>query len=352
MTSDPVMLGTVPVGGGHPTVFVAEVGTFFNQDVRLAHEYIEAVASAGVPVFKTEILHDSDICLAGTGLEHHYRHANGEAIEDYRALIERKVVPLAEYARLFRACHERGLPVMASVYDVAGVDFVVEQGGCAVKIARNNIDNVPLIRAAARSGLPVVFDMGHVRLEEIAFAVRTAREAGAGDLIVNLHPGANPAPAEVHHLRTAETIRSMFGTPVGLSDHYRGEDILYAAAGAGIDLIEKGVDADPDRVEQDLVSALPMRDLPSVMQRLVACCQARGGTAPHVPAERDLSARAGLVAGRDLAAGQRLAPEAMTWAFPPVGIAAADFDRVAGRSLRRGLRTGEPITWGAVDFDD
>ena len=64
---DPVMLGSIPVGDGHPTVFVAEVGSFFNQDLELAKSYLRAAAAAGAPVFKTEIIHDADICRNSRG---------------------------------------------------------------------------------------------------------------------------------------------------------------------------------------------------------------------------------------------------------------------------------------------
>lgn len=352
MTDTVVYLDKVPVGDGYPVVFVAETGTFFNKDIDIAIDYVNKIAAAGVPVFKTEILHDPDICLAGTGLEHQYNHANGKAVEDYRALIERKIVSLNDYKKIFSACLKQGMPVIASVYDTIGVDFVKNNGGCALKIARNNIDNVPLIRCAAASKLPVIFDMGQVYLDEIAFAVRVAREAGATDLIVNLHPGANPAPANYHHLRTVNTIKSMFNIPVGLSCHYRGDEILYAAVGAGINLIEKGVDADPDRIEQDLVSALPLADLPDAIKKLQACWEALGNTEPLVEQNRDLTVRAGIYVKCDLDKGSVLTPEVLGWAWPPLGISAREWDRIINRKLNVSLKAGTPLQWKAIDFKD
>lgn len=352
MNTSTVMLGDVPVGDGHPAVFVTEVGTFFNQDIGMALDYLDKVAAAGAHVFKTEILHDPDVCVANTGLLHRYNHAHGVGVEDYRALMERKVVPLEDYRLLFEAGRARGIPIMASVYDRTGVDFVRQQGGSSVKIARNNIDNVPLIRYAAASGLPVVLDMGHVTFAEVAHAVDTARAAGASDIIVNLHPGSNPAPPASHHLRTANTIKAMFGCPVGLSCHYRGEEILYAAVGAGVNLLEKGVDADPDRPEQDLVSALSLADLAACVARVRACWEALGTTMPEVRQDRDLTVRAGLVAARDLRPGDTLRSEDLSWAFPPVGIWAADFDRVIGRRLTAAIAAGTPLTWTVIDLGD
>jgi len=350
MANNTVWLGTVPVGEGYPTVFVAETGTFFNQDVGNALEYVKKVANSGVRVFKTEILHDADICLDGTGLAHTYRHAHGQKTEDYRSLIERKVLPLAEYEKLFSAASDLDLEVMASAYDTQGVDFIRINGGSSVKIARNNINNIPLIRYAGRSGLPVIFDMGHVYLDEISFAVRCAMDAGAEQIIVNLHPGSNPAPAEAHHLHTVDTIKSMFDIPVGLSCHYRGDEILYAAVGVGIHLLEKGVDADPDRVEQDLVSALPLDRLSDVVDKVYACWQALGTCQPHVPEDRDLTTRAGIYIKHDIVTGDVLNSNNMGWAFPPHGIPVSEWDRVVNRKAKSSIKAGTPLTWDAVDF--
>ena len=41
MSSKTVQLGSFAVGDGHPTVFVAEVGNFYNQDINLAIEFLK-----------------------------------------------------------------------------------------------------------------------------------------------------------------------------------------------------------------------------------------------------------------------------------------------------------------------
>ena len=98
-----VHIGNVPVGDEHPVALAAEIGTYFNQDMGLARDYLAQVVEAGVPLFKTEILHNADVCLRTSGLNITFNHATGKQVESYRALIERKTVPLADYATLFRS---------------------------------------------------------------------------------------------------------------------------------------------------------------------------------------------------------------------------------------------------------
>lgn len=346
--AETVRFGEVPVGRHHPAVLMVEVGTFFNQDVGLALEYLDRAILAGAPVFKTEILHDADVCLPGTGLKHEYRHGQGTSVEDYRALIERKIMPLGDYERILIPCRDRGVPFVASVYDSKGIDFLKDIGAAAIKIARNNIDNVPLIRHAARCGLPLIFDAGGVYLEEVTRAVDLARSGGTREIIINHHPGANPAPASIHNLRMIEFYATNFGIPVGLACHYRGDEILYAAIGAGANLLEKGFDADPDRPEQDLISAAAFDDLAKIIAKVSACSEAIGH-APVSPSEpRDLSTRAGFYARNTIERGERFNDANLGFAFPPRGISVSEYDNLFGARAARRIEAGEVIQWSDV----
>jgi len=345
---EPVSIGGVMVGDEYPTVFMAEIGTFFNKNIELAIKYLNAAVGAGAQVFKTEILHSPDVCLRNTGTVARYKHASGESVEDYRALVERKVVPLEDYGRLFKLCRKLGTPFVCSVYDREGIDFLVHEGGAAIKFARDNINNIPLIRYAAKTGLPVIFDAGVVYLEELARAVRTAREAGVAGVIVNHHPGANPAPPEVHNLRIMKTYKTVLKVPVGLACHYRGDEILYVSVGAGVNIIEKGVVDDPDREEQDLVSAASLSELRHIVRKIRNCWLALGKDTPQVTEPRDQTSWKGMVAKKNIQKGEKLTLENVGFAWPPKGISVSFWDLVENKETARDITRNTSIEWADV----
>ncbi|CAN5789076.1 pseudaminic acid synthase [soil metagenome] len=347
-----VQLGPIPVGDGHPTVFVAETGSFFNKEVETACQYLDVIARSGADIFKTEIIHRADICLPHDQTLVAYNHLGGKKTENYREHVERKQLSLADYATIFDHARKLDMPFLATVFDFEGVDFLKSAGGCAMKISRNNINNVPLIRYAARAGLPLIFDEGFVYLDELAAALRWAREAGCEDFVINYHPGLNPAPAARHNLRVIETYKETFGLPIGLACHFRGEEILYAAIGAGVNLLEKGVDADPDRIEADLISATPLSCLPGVVEKVKACWSALGSPHPVPPEPRDLVARACIVVAADLPAGTVIEEKHLRFAWPALGISVSYWDRILGASSVRALREGEPLHWSDLRLDD
>lgn len=349
---EPVNIGGVKVGDGYPTVFMAEIGAFFNKDVDLACSYIDAAVKAGVPVMKSEVLHDPEVCLKNTGLQHRYAHATGSTIEDYRQLMERKVVSLDGYRKIYSFCKELGVPFVASVYDIEGIDFFVEVGGSAIKIARDNINNIPLIRYAARTGLPIIFDAGVVYLEEVARAVKLAQDEGAGGVIINHHPGMNPAPPEVHNMRMMQLYKETFGVPVGLACHYRGDEILYLAIGMGANILEKGVVEDPDRVEQDIISAAKLSEVGDIVRKVNNCWQAIGKTGVRYKEPRDFSTRKGLIAKRRISKGEPLSLENLRFAFPPLGVSVEHWDLILGKKAARNIQSDAVINWQDIQIED
>ena len=337
-----VHIGKVPVGDDHPPVFIAEVGSFFNKDVDLALDFLKQTLDAGAPVFKTEILHDPNTVLGTVDLDCCYNHAGGKKIENYRALIERKVIPLDDYRRLLTAANDMGIPVIATVFDEYGIDFLKDMGGAGIKVSRNNLHHIPLLRKAAKSGLPVLMDTGDVYLSEISKAVELVRDLGAS-IIVNHHPGPNPARASVHNMRMINTYKSMFNTPIGLACHYQGDEMLYVAVACGANILEKGVVDDPGREEVDLLSALPFSQVKQVLGKVKRCWESLGDGLLRVPKDRNLSIRTGMYARKNFKKGEKIALETVGFAWPPVGASPEYWDDIVGWVVNEDVAEGEPI---------
>jgi sialic acid synthase SpsE len=265
MTPAPIVqVGGIAVGGPHPPLFLADIGTFFNQDIDCALRLVDGIADAGLAFVKGEVLHDAGICL-DAGLEETIVSRDlGVSREDYRSVILRKVVALADYARIFEHARARGLRLALSVYDDVGLDFAIDQGAALLKIASSNIVHQPLIARAAASGLPVAIDTGRATMDEIARAIGWFREAGGESAILQHSPPAPPASAALHDLETIGLLQRLFDCPAGLSDHHAGDEMLYAAIALGAHVVEKGVCPDGLQKEQDVAHALAVGELGAV----------------------------------------------------------------------------------------
>lgn len=351
-------LGNVRVSKDRPPVFFAEVGSFFNGDPSLAMQLFEKIVEArdanpdAAVVLKTEILDNPEICLPGDLMESYTDKAGNLRQENYRELIERKSMPLREYEPLFAYCREVEIPTVVSVYDFKAADFAAAQGAAALKIASANVVHVPLIRHVARIGLPMVIDTGRATLREVSRAVEVARAEGLADLIVQHSPDGHPALPAAHNLRILETYEQCFGVPTGLSDHYVGVEMLYVAVALGACVLEKGLYTDPDELDQDIAHSMGVEDFPAVVRKTIECWQALGNPwrDPRAPIEGNIgsSQRQGLVARRQLRAGDSVSLDTARFAYPCFGIPVERWDDVEGWTLRDSVSEGTPIRWSDV----
>ncbi len=352
-------LGPFALSATRPPVFLAEIGGFFGQDVRLAQDMIRRIIEVGreVPhqpmILKTEILHDADICLPGETMETYAAKDGRVQQENYRSLIERKVVPLAQYAQLFAACRAAGMPFLVSVYDFVGADFAAQQGAVALKIASPNLIHVPLLRHCAAMGLPLVLDTGRATIAEVHRALEVVRHAGCRDVVLEHSPDGHPALPKAHNLRILQTYSQAFGLPVGLSDHHVGIEMLFMSIALGACVLEKGVHVAPDDLDIDISHSMHLNDLKSVLESVHHCWLAMGKPARDLRDPIDgvlgTSQRQCLVAKTALLPGQVIDLQTVRFAFPRAGVGVERWDLVQGWKVRQPIQAGQPIQWGDIE---
>ncbi|AZR81891.1 N-acetylneuraminate synthase family protein [Thiomicrospira sp. S5] len=342
---------------GRP-MFLPDIGTYFNQDMQQAEALVDALGEAGVTTIKGEILQTPEICLDAhlSGNEKYWGHQTGELKqENYRDLIERKVVPLSSYETLFQYAKDKGMDTIVSVYDFEGADFARQIGCKAIKIASSNITHQPLIEYVAQLGLPMIIDTGHSTVEEMARAVNWAQDCGlkgdAVDIVVEHSPKGPPNPVEQQNLRFMQTLGQAVGLPYGLSDHHGGEEMLYAATAMGAVVLEKGICPDEMGDEQDGGHAMPVSQVAAVLQKINNIADAMGNGIRVLPRQREkYVSRMGLVAKTDLAAESVLSIDNVRFAFPALGIKAEYWSEIEGQVLKRSLSAGEIIGWPDIAF--
>lgn len=339
-----VYISNIPVGNDNKPVFVAEVGAFFNKEINKAIDFLKKAVDAGVPVFKTEILHDENVVLKSADINVKYNHFSGSKIEDYRKFIERKVVKLSDYEKLFKEAKKQNMPIIATVFDEIGIEFLKNNGGDAIKISRNNLNNIPLLQKSADSGLPIILDTGEILLSEISKSIELLKKKDC-KIIVNHHPGHNPSKAEDHNMNLISTYKSMFGIPIGLSCHYEGYEMIYVAIACGANLIEKGVVDDPTKEEADIISAMPFEDLTNLLKKIEDCWVSLGTGVQKKFSNRDLSTRTGMFAKRNLKKGEKINQEVIGFAWPPNGISPEYWEIIKDWVISDDINKGDPITF-------
>lgn len=339
-----VRVGDREVGPDSPPFFVAELGICHRGSVAVAKDNAKAAAEAGADCIKTELFYETEV-------------RDPSATKTWSSRSGRHEVPLLEHMRRYqftleqhheikRFADELRLPFMATAHTRERVDFLVNIGAHAVKIASPDIVHYPLIRYAAASGLALFLDTGGAWQHEVELAVKAARDAGGERIVVNHNPDGHPAGPQGHNLRTIARYRELFDTPVGLSDHCDGYDMAFAAVVAGAMAVEKPISEDRFIEECEHIWAVSRDDLSAFVESLHRAWRALGvpQRSMPTPGQRPASQhRVALVARRDLAPGDVIDQDNVTFGKPRLGIGVEHFDELAGRPLSRAVTAGSFI---------
>jgi sialic acid synthase SpsE len=252
----------------------------------------------------------------------------------------------AAHARIAARARAHGLAVLATPLAEAAIPMLERVGVDGYKIASGDITWAGLIRAAARTGRPVVISTGMAAIDEARRAVAWAADAGAAGVAVLHCVSAYPVADADQNLRAIAALGLACDALVGLSDHGADVQAVPLAVAMGASLYERHLmlAADDDAVDAD-VSSTPA-ELAALIRSAARAAAALGtGVKDCPPAERinRQGSRRALYARRTLTAGHRVAACDVVALRPATGLAADRLDDLIGVRLTRPLAAGAPF---------
>ncbi len=224
-------------------LIIAEAGVNHNGDLDTAFRLCDAAKEAGADAVKfqtwvTERMITKDVCQAD------YQADNTGRIESQYEMLKGLELSYDDFARIKEYCDSIDMTFMSTADDSIDLEFLISIGIPFIKIGSGDIENIPLLRSAGKSSLPIVLSTGMSTVEEIDRALSVLEEKGNRDVTL-LHCTTNyPCPFEDVNLRAMLTLRERFGRPIGYSDHTNGIIVPVAAVAMGACVIEKHLTLD------------------------------------------------------------------------------------------------------------
>jgi len=227
-----------PIGDGHPTYIVAEIGVNHNGDLEIAKKMIDAAVHAGVDAVKFQ----KRTPEVSTPLEQQMQMR--ETPWGYFTYLEyRRKVEFgeAEYCEIDRYCKKRDIPWYASVWDEPSVDFLERFHIPAYKIPSAALTDHNLLRHLRKTGKPLILSTGMSTIEQIKAAVAVL---GTEDLVITHATSTYPCDSAELNLRMIGTLRDTFPCPIGYSGHEVGLVTSVVAVALGACMIERHLTLD------------------------------------------------------------------------------------------------------------
>lgn len=346
-----VKFGDRLVGGGAPTLVIAEAGVNHNGDVAIAHRLVEAAANAGADAVKFQAFRADELVTPAAEKASYQQQTTGAQGNQYDML---SVLQLSadEQAALKTHCESLGILYLCTPYEAASVDMLDALDVAGFKIASTDTTNTPLLRHVASKGRPTILSTGMSTLEEVEQAVSVMTAAGLEGKFVLLHCTSEyPAPRGEANLRAIPTMQQLFGCPVGYSDHTEGIETSAWAVAIGADVIEKHMTLDRRMAGPDHRTSLEPEEMAHLVRTIRNVHMALGdGVKRPMPSElANIPAmRKSLVARRRIGAGEVIRVDDLTCKRPGTGLSPSWLDRVADKRAAVDIEPADILTLASI----
>jgi N-acetylneuraminate synthase len=341
-------LGNREIGFGCPPFIIAEMSGNHNQSLERALAIVEAAAKAGAHALKMQTYTADSMTLDLDDGE--FRITDPKSLwagQNLYSLYQKACTPYEWHDTLFRRCRELGIIPFSTPFDEAAVEFLESLNVEFYKVASFENGDLPLIKAIARTGKPMIVSTGMARLSELEEMVRAARSAGCRDLVLLKCTSSYPAPPDDSNIVTIPHLQEMFDCEVGLSDHTPGIGVAMASVALGAVVIEKHFTLSRADGGVDAAFSLEPDELTNLVLESERAWRAMGKVTygPSSSETSSMQFRRSLYVVKDMKAGDALTTENLRRIRPGFGLPPRFFEVVLGMTVKQHVKKGTPLVW-------
>jgi N-acetylneuraminate synthase len=338
------------VGEDHPAFIIAELSANHGQDFDRAVEMVNAAKECGADAVKLQTYTPDTMTIPST--KEWFRIGPGTPWEG-RTLYElygEAYTPWEWHPRLKEVAREAGMELFSTPFDQTAVSFLEELEMPAYKVASFELVDLPLLRAVAMTGKPIIVSTGMATLEEIEEAVDAIREAGNEQIALLKCTSGYPALAEEMNLLAIPHLKSTFSLTVGLSDHTLGIAVPVAAVALGATIVEKHFTLSKKGSGPDSTFSLEPPEFEEMVQAVRSVERALGeahyGMAPRESASRVF--RRSLFVVEDVVEGESFTAVNVRAIRPGHGLAPKHLEEILVSRASTDIPCGTPLSWELV----
>jgi len=327
---------------------IAEAGVNHNGDIELAKQLVSVAAEAGCDAVKFQTF-SAEALVTKDAAKAAYQKVNDGAGSQFE-MLKRLELDWEQHQFLRSECANHGIEFMSTGFGVEEIKFLISIGIQRIKIPSGDLTNLPLLKVAARSGLPILLSTGMADLDEVKASLSALEEAGCPlDRVTALHcTSLYPAPAMTVNLRAMLTIQDACRIAIGYSDHTLGDEITIAAVALGATVIEKHITISRDLPGPDHRASLEPDQLKAMVRsiRAVELALGDGVKRPNIQElETRQIARRSIVAAVPIKQGEIFSENNLTSKRPATGISPMNWDQLVGQTSTRAYAMNECIDW-------
>jgi N-acetylneuraminate synthase len=350
---------------------IAEAGVNHNGSLKMAMQLVDAAALAGADAVKFQTFIAGDL-VSTYAPKADYQIQNTDTAESQLEMLQKLELSHAMHVELVAYCTQKNIHFLSTPFDLLSADFLINTLDLPrIKISSGELTTAPLLLKIAISGKPVILSTGMATLEDIKLALgvlafgylnnglkpsirefaKTFESIQGKNIlkekVILLHCTTEyPAPLANIHLNAMDTLRQVFGLPVGYSDHSLGILVPMAAVARGALVIEKHFTLDKTLPGPDHKASLDPQELSEMVSSIRQIELALGSFDKKPNLEElkiSLVARKSLVALTDIKVGEEYSALNLGMKRPGTGISSIYFWEYLGKPATSNFSVGELI---------
>lgn len=329
------------------TLIIAEAGVNHNGNLGLAKRLALAARDAGADVVKYQCF-DAEALVAKGAKKASYQEETTGADESQLEMLKRLELSRDEFRELKTYCDGIGIRFLATPFDVSSLMFLVDELGVdLIKIPSGEMDNWPLLVAAASCDSPIIMSTGMATTDEAVASIRVLREHGANEVTVLQCNTQYPTPYEDANVLAMPALGEKCGCPYGYSDHTRGTVVPVMAVALGASVIEKHFTLDRTMEGPDHAASLEPAELAELVSAVRTAEEALGTAEKHITTSEATNrpvARKSIRAARAIRKGELLTEDNLATKRPGDGLSPMMWPMVIGTKAVRDFAPDEGIT--------
>lgn len=345
-----IYIGDRRIAADSPTFIVAEMSANHLQDYDRAVRIIHAAKEAGADAIKLQTYTADTITIDSDAEPFQNRVGTLWDGTTFHQLYQEAYTPWEWHPKLMEEAHKLGLICFSSPFDFTAVDFLEDLNVPAYKIASYEINDIPLIRKAARLHKPMIFATGIATLEDIERALSVCQEEGNEDVILLKCVSGYPTPYEDVNLRVIPTLEHTFDCIMGLSDHTMGWAVATGAIAFGARMVEKHLTLSRADGGPDGAFSMEPAEFKAMVDNIRILEKALGSPAYRLSEAQKLEHNdsRSLFIVEDMEEGEIFTAKNMRSIRPGCGLHTMYYEEILGRRASCAIRKGTPLSWNLV----
>ena len=222
------------------TIIIAEIGVNHNGSLHLAKRLIDKAKASGADFAKFQVFNIDEIAHIKASKANYQSKAIGKKITQLE-MLKKLNLSYDQHLTLNKYSKRKKIKYLASGFSKKDFLFLKKIGCEYLKIPSGEITNLNLLKFVGSLKKRIIISTGASTILEIKTAIKYLIKGGMKISNVSLLHcnSAYPTPLKDCNLNAIKTLKNLFKTEVGYSDHSNSVDAPAVAVALGASIIEK-----------------------------------------------------------------------------------------------------------------